>query len=240
MDLFFTVNSGVCLRENGAAIFVDGVHAGEKVGFSPMPPALRRTLCGLAGPRVRLDGLLFTHAHPDHFDRDRLEALGAQAPLPPIHVPGREGGADCRPFLPGTAQVCIDGWTILAVDTVHAGAAFADVPHQSYLIRRGGAWIFLAGDARLGAAEGRRVRGLCAGMGTAAALVNPMQLLDPQGALFLRALAPGSVFLYHLPLPEEDRLGCYALARQARARYPKDLPPLRALNPMSWTSVQSE
>ena len=229
MKLFYTVNSGVYLQGGGAALLVDGIHRGEKVAFSPMPDRLKEMLRARTSPFAHLDGLLFTHGHPDHFDPEELREMKLDLP---VYGPEVEDALS-RTVLPGVTQVFIGRASILALDTVHAGADFAQVPHRSYLIHTGDGWTFVAGDACLGPDEAVRLRTLC-GVPPKTVLVNPCQLLDPLGPEFLRALGPERVFLYHLPLREEDRLGCYALADQAQARYPDGLPPLRRLEPMSW------
>lgn len=229
MKLFYTVNSGVYLSGNGNALLIDGVHRGEKVAFSPMPSELKAWLRTGGGPVSPIDGVLFTHGHPDHFDPDGLALL---PPDLPVYGP-KVRRANSRSILTGVTQVLIGNGAILALDTVHAGADFAQVPHCSYLLHFGDGWTFVAGDAYLGEREALWLKKLC-GSAPRTVLVNPCQLLDPAGHAFLRLLKPEQVLLYHLPRREEDRLGCYALAKQAQARYPHDLPPLIRLEPMSW------
>lgn len=230
MELFYTVNSGIYLRGGGTALLIDGIHRGEKVAFSPMPSALKDWLRDGAEPFTQLDGLLFTHSHPDHFDPDVF--LELTAPGLPAYGP-ELNRANSRTILPGVTQVFIGNGAILALDTVHAGADFAQVPHCSYLIHTGDGWTFVAGDADLEPDLAHRLRSLC-GFAPRTVLVNPCQLLEPCGHEFLRALRPEKVLLYHLPRYEEDRLGCYTLANNALKRYPTDLPPIFRLETMSW------
>lgn len=229
MELFYTVNSGVYLRGGGTALLIDGIHRGEKVAFSPMPPTLTAWLRDGAEPFTQLDGLLFTHNHPDHFDPDALALMADD--LPAYGPELKRAGS--RMILPGVTQVFMGTGAILALDTIHAGVDFARVPHCSYLIHTGDGWTFVAGDAVLAPDLAHRLRSLC-GIAPRTVLVNPCQLLEPSGHEFLRVLRPEKVLLYHLPRYEEDRLGCYTLANNALKRYPADLPPIFRLEIMSW------
>ena len=227
MQLYYIVNSGLYLYGRQESLLVDGIHRGETVNFSPMPSIPPAEI-----PRIPRR-LLFTHGHPDHFD-PRILTLKDLTPY--IYGPDF-GGAPSRPIAPGAVQVLADAAEIVAVSTRHAGADFASVPHCSYCISLDGTRLFVAGDAQLDGAVLEELRRLSR-TSFDYVVVNPMQLLDPGGSVFLRGLEiTGEVFLYHLPFADGDRLGCYSLARTARKRYPPDLPPLRQLVPMSWVPL---
>lgn len=72
MSIFYSVNSGVYLWDGKSGVLVDGLHHGPEVGFSETPPILCKQLLRQEGLFAHLDGLLFTHLHPDHYDRQRM------------------------------------------------------------------------------------------------------------------------------------------------------------------------
>ena len=226
MRLYFMVNSGLYLCGREEALLVDGIHRGETVNFSPMPAELPVEV-----PKFP-HRLLFTHRHPDHFD-ERILTLRDLVPY--IYGPGF-GGAPFAPIAPGVVQVSSNTAEIVALSTRHAGADFASVPHCSYCISLDGTRFFIAGDAQLDETVLAALRRLSR-TSFDYVVVNPMQLLDPKGSVFLRGIEAKEVLLCHLPFADGDRLGCYSLAKTARKRYPPDLPPLRQLIPMSWVPL---
>ncbi len=225
MEIYHTVNSGIYALGKGHAILIDGIHRGEKVGFSPMPQIYGK---GMEGVFRKPDLYLFTHAHPDHFDED---ILLAEQTAKKVYGPGF-GEVPARTVSANITQVLVDYAEIFALKTIHAGRAFSEEPHYSYYVEMEGRRIFISGDARLRQDEARLLDLIC-DRRIDAVFVNPMQLLEPESIAFLRELNVKKVFLYHLPLVGDDRLGCFALAREAGKRYPQDLPELERVLPMS-------
>ncbi len=214
MEIFYTVNSGLYLLDTQTALLIDGVHRGEKVAFSSMPSIVVSVLNKKEKRYGEVKGLLFTHSHPDHFDEGLLTEL---TEIPPMYGPDF-GNIYVQNVRPGVKRVCMDGAIILAIDTIHAGQAFSNVPHCSFLIEMDQKRIFVAGDADLGKNEAQRIRAFCS-KGVDVAFMNPLQLLDPKGEWFLRELMPQQVFVYHLPFQKDDSLGCNLMAEQVEKKY---------------------
>lgn len=232
--IFHSVNSGLYFWDGMAGLLVDGIHTGQEKGFSPMPAFLAGQLARHTGLFAHVDGVLFTHQHPDHFQRQGLHRL-LDGPEPPcVYAPGLpENRASIRPIRPGMCRVQMAGAYILAKDTVHDGGKFRDTPHQSYLIRMGGETFFIAGDAALTAEDAAAFSGFYGGE-VDGAFLNLYQLSSPRGQDFLRILRPKRLFLEHLPFKEDDRFHYRTLARQAARSLPAGLPRAEILSHMSW------
>lgn len=232
--IFHSVNSGLYFWDGMAGLLADGIHDGPEQGFSPMPAFLVGQLNRHRGLFAHTDGVLFTHQHPDHFQRSGLHRLmSAQEDLR-IYGPGLpENRASVRPIRPGLCRVQMAGAYILAKDTLHDGRQYRNVAHQSYLICMGGETFFLAGDAVLSEEDGRIFSDFYGGA-VDAAFLNLYQLSSPEGQAFLRLLKPRRIFLEHLPFREDDRYHYRSLARQVAKLLPDDLPTAEILSHMSW------
>lgn len=232
--IFHSVNSGLFFCGGGEGLLVDGLHEGREEGCSPMPEFLDMQLRRGTGMFAHLTGVLFTHLHHDHFDRDRLERLLRMRPELPVYGPGlRYGRAMVRPIRRGECRVRMGGSYILARDTLHDGARYRKDPHQSYLIRINAEGFFVAGDGVLHQEEGEAFAQFY-GQPVTAGFFNLYQLASRQGQDFLRALAPKRVFLCHLPFPADDRYHYRQLARQVARSWPADLPPVEIPEHMAW------
>ena len=232
--IFHSVNSGLYFWDGMAGLLVDGIHAGREEGFSPMPEFLAGQLARGTGLFSHLDGVLFTHLHGDHFQRQGLLRLLGRPDPPAVYGPGLvENRASIRPIRPGMCRVQMAGAYILARDTVHDGARYRGDPHQSYLIRMGGETFFIAGDAALTAEDGAAFAGFYGGP-VDGGFFNLYQLASPQGQDFLRILRPRRIFLIHLPFREDDQYRHRSLARQVARSLPGDLPRAEILPHMAW------
>lgn len=119
----------------------------------------RRTAPIPAGDVGRVDGVLISHLHPDHFDLPSLRALGPQTP---IVVPAGAGRAAIRAGLAAVEELPVGrtldllGVPITAVHADHSGFRPPFGPHAAaigYLVGRSRA-IYFAGDTGLFAGMG--------------------------------------------------------------------------------------
>lgn len=232
--IFHSVNAGLYVWDGKTGVLVDGLHHGAREGFSETPAALRRQLAAGTGLFAHLDGLVFTHLHPDHFDGEALLQAQEVVPLARLYGPELpETTVAPDPVGPGAWRFCVGEMQVVTLETVHDGAPFRNTPHRSLLLQAGGESLFVAGDALLDPSLAQRFAGVLPPSVTAA-FVNVYQASSPQGLAFLRALRPRRIFLYHLPLEEDDTFRYRALARSTQNRFPADLPGLELLRPMEW------
>ena len=120
--IFHSVNSGVYFWDGMAGLLVDGIHTGREKGFSPMPEFLALQLSRRVGLFAHTDGVLFTHQHPDHFQRQGLCRLLSSGTSPSVYGPALpETRASIRAIRPGMCRVQMAGAYILACDTLHDG-----------------------------------------------------------------------------------------------------------------------
>ena len=234
--IFHSVNSGLYLWDGMAGLMIDGIHDGREFGASPMPAFLVKQLELHSGLFAHTDGVLFTHMHGDHFQRQGLHRLmsGGTPCQPALYGPGLpESQARIRPIRSGLLRIQVAGAYILAKDTRHDGRRFSNTSHQSYFIRMGGETVFIAGDAALTEEDAASFDGFYGG-GVDAGFFNVYQLLSPGGQAFIRRLRPKRVFLEHLPFPEDDKYNYWQLARQVERHFPVDLPQAEILPLMSW------
>lgn len=232
MNVFYTVNSGFYLRSADFGILVDGLHRGEQVGFSAVPQTVRTALNTHTAPFNCPMAFLFTHTHPDHFDP---ESLALAAPSAAVYGPD-VGALPFQVIAPGIRKLLLPEGCAYAFQVPHEGKAFSDVPHHALLILLDGQCILMAGDGEFSPEIAHTMLEFCP-CGVDAVCVNPYQLISPSTRAFLSLLHPSSVLLSHLPFPQDDKLGCYALADHAIAHYPAGFPPLTRLTPMSWFHI---
>ncbi len=232
-NIFHTANSGLYFWDGETGILVDGLYRGGAYGFSDLPQKLEQKIISGEGNLPPISGLIFTHCHPDHFDPDLLAAVKSRYNAT-IYAPGYLANSGSARFIrPGVFRLRIGQAYILGCATTHDGAAFADTPHYSYLLRMAGESFFIAGDAKLQGSEADFYRGYH-GEPIEGAFINVYQALLPNSIAFLRRLAPQHIYLYHLPAPDDDCNGFIRLAQQAIRRFPQDLPSLELVRQMDW------
>ncbi|MCI8537213.1 MAG: MBL fold metallo-hydrolase [Oscillospiraceae bacterium] len=232
--IFHSVNSGLFFWQAGTGLLVDGIHDGREQGFSPMPDFLQRQLDARTGLFAHTSGVLFTHLHRDHFQREGLLHLMRSPVSPAVYGPELpEHRARIQPVSANTRRIWMGAGEILAQTTLHDGTVFRNDPHQSFLITLGRERFLTAGD---GALTGRDAAEFLRAEGgpVDGAFVNLYQLASEDGQEFLRTLAPTRIFLIHLPFREDDAYHNRSLARQVARSLPPDLPPAEILPHMAW------
>lgn len=233
-NIFHSVNSGLYFWSGRTGLLVDGIHRGRDVGFSNMPGPFAEQLQRGSGIFAHLNGLVFTHMHEDHFDPLAVERFLYKRSNTPVYGPKlKRREVFERPIRQGLCNVRLNDIHFLAKSTVHDGEEFRAVPHNTYLFRLNGENFFVAGDAMLNKADAVVFSSYWSGP-IAAAFVNLYQLGSPEGQLFLRLLKPERIFLYHLPMEEDDRYCYHSTARHVLAHRPEDLPRAEVLKHMTW------
>ncbi|MCR4751202.1 MAG: hypothetical protein K5852_02815 [Eubacterium sp.] len=235
-SVYYMINAALYFDFDGSGILIDGVHEGQKKGFSPMPAATDRSLRQHADIFSNLRAALFTHLHPDHFDRDRLNYLLHFSATPAVYGPGLDcSNVHVRPLSEKVLDFTVDSIRILAVSNVHDGEEFREEPHHSFLLEHDHERFFVAGDAFLDPkADNAFLHSFSRPV--TAAFVNLYQAASPAGKDYLRALQPDRIFLYHFPFPGDDKANYWRLGKQIARKWPDDLPVPELPEPMNWIS----
>lgn len=231
--VFHSVNSSLLFYRDGCGILVDGIHRGREQSFSEMAPGQVRDLKRREGIFRITGSFIFTHTHPDHYDKELLEAaLAAGA----AEVYGPEvAGQNVTSELIGDEiyRVKLKGGTLYAKRTLHDGKTYEESNHQSFLLRMGDETFFIAGDAHLTGKDCPAFMAMAGGHVTAG-FFNLYQLWSQDGVEFLREMAPDRAFINHLPFKEDDDYNYYRLTRQVLRRLPDDVVRPEMLEPMIW------
>lgn len=236
LSIYHTVTCGLYLHHHNTGILIDGIHTGQKYGFSDMPPALLAAIQTGQAPFDKLDALLFTHLHPDHFNRRLLAQTLERRTDKHLDVYGQQlDNSTLAPetVAPGLSVINIGTARVILMDLIHDGPDFKDVPNQSLLVVWEDAAIFVAGDSTLTEADAQRLRSYYQ-TPIDAAFLNAYQLGSRLGHGFIRKIAPRNLYLYHLPFEKDDQYGIYTLSKNALRRFPDDLPRPKIPEHMAW------
>ncbi|WP_419786801.1 MBL fold metallo-hydrolase [Pseudodesulfovibrio sp.] len=216
-------NAGVLVTHGDTGWLVDGVHDEGGHPFSHVPEAdLVRMRFGVA-PFEKLDHLLFTHEHPDHFTPGLVAKLIAKRKVQSIYLPGAAHGSPAMADLTAQAEaqgIAIhplslapgetarfdlgNGTEITAIGTRHMGPQYQAVRNDCYLLTLGGCNLLFTGDADH--VPEYFEKGL-KDVDLDAAFVNPIFFHHPSGqAIIDTVFRPREVIIYHMPFAGDDTL----------------------------------
>lgn len=248
MKVTLVANAGVLIEGGGEKLLIDALFAGGTEGFSAPPDGAREAMLAGRPPFDGVNGLLYTHDHPDHFDaalneaflaRPRVRGRNLQGVVAPAALAAEHPAfvkmAEERSerlylldFTPGLHRVIHLGEvTLTAFASPHAGAQFAGVAHYFFLLETGGKSLLLLADSDY---LPEYFAAVLAGRRVDAALVNPLFLNKAEGRrVVTEGVCPGRLLVYHLPFEGEDSLGLRKVAAYDRERYGDTLPPVELL-----------
>lgn len=213
-------NAGLLLRYGGVTLLLDGIYGSEGHPFSTLPPQTREKLFAGQPPFDKIDYLLFTHAHPDHFSPGLTLGYLKQRRVKGVFLP--ETRAVCESgladflrdsaipavFLSGATDRAAyriePGITVRAFRTLHLDKLYQHVKHFCYLLSFGEKNVLFCADIdytqeTLAQVAGRPLR---------AAFVNPLFFSELRRRRFFRgALEAESICIYHVPFSGEDPMG---------------------------------
>lgn len=242
--IFHAGNAGLFFQKNGTGILVDGIYDGGEVGMSPMPEKWKMDMLYGEGLFGKTDGLLFTHLHPDHYNRELTEiylsVLEKQQKPVWCYAPGWEQNNVKQEELGDDMQrFCIGAAEIIVRRTVHDGEIWRNDLHDSMLIKFGEESFFVAGDAELFEKDAKVFLKYTSEIQIA--FVNLYQLNGQTSSACLAAMNPQRVMLYHLPYEEDDTCHYWQLCRQSVRKFTRfcGIQP-EIMQHMSWLDSQKK
>lgn len=208
-----SINAGLALNTEGLRIWVDAVHDEKVPSFSTLTPQVQRQLFASEAFQ-NPDVIFFTHCHPDHFSKQLcVEAMkryhNAKLILPEAHFKDQT-------HLRGTEVIVpVNGRLLYFRRLIHEGKNYRDVPHYGMMIEDDGETILVLGDCALQASG---LREWVAGRQIDAAIMPfPWITLRTAQEFIQRELRPRQLFIYHLPLEQDDVYHFGVSARKAAA-----------------------
>ena len=81
MRITLVSNCGLVLEQDGSALLLDALNKQYRCYYGLPPEAFANMLAGKP-PYDAVCGILFTHAHPDHYSASRTERLRAACDMP--------------------------------------------------------------------------------------------------------------------------------------------------------------
>ncbi len=228
LEATLIANAGLRLACGGITLLLDGVFGGGH-SFSPLPADVWQDMLAGAPPFEKIDYLLFTHDHPDHFSAERtLELLrrrsvrGVFLPDTPLTAPVieelRRRGLPAAVLSAATDRAVYrlaPEVTVRAFSTGHLDPKYADVRHFCYLLTVGEAKFLFTADVDYTA---ETLEGLGPLRG---AFVNPLFFSAlRRGRFFKGALRAETVCVCHVPFAADDRTGERARLAREMASWP--------------------
>ena len=215
MKITLICNCGLAIEAGGRMLLIDALTE-ELPPFYRAPEQTRRAIIGGEGEYQNVCGLLFTHLHPDHFDREDAIAFAARHAQAALYIPNRRQPApealELGPFtveLHRVRHTSVPGYGKSTVDVM--------------IVRAEGKSVYIASDA---APEEQLHEHVLAGRKMDAAFWNGEMLLYKPERAYLAAAAAKS-YVYHLPLDAQD--GLKRKLERLAARYPQELANVRLL-----------
>ena len=212
-------NAGLLMTYRGTTLMVDGIYGREGHPFSNLSPEVWREMLESEDRFRKVDYLLFTHAHPDHFSPEMTGEFLHHRSVKGMFLPEPHMAAEDRliKMLRAKKTPCVllsdatehaayriePEITVRAFRTLHLDRKYRNVPHFCYILTFGDQNILLTADMdytteTLASIQNVPIR---------ATFVNPLffqALFDKR--LFHGALEAKYICVYHIPFREDDRM----------------------------------
>jgi L-ascorbate metabolism protein UlaG (beta-lactamase superfamily) len=245
MDL--VANAGVLVRGGGLGLLVDGMHDQDGHPFGRVEADDMARMGRAEGLFERLDYLLFTHEHPDHFTPDLVAEHLERRPVKGVFLPAPASEPEGRGRLiralekrgvphwimgpePGdTLSVSPEpGLTVTAIGTRHMGKQFQDVRNDCLLVSLAGMNLLFTGDAdHLPEFYEKALEGVTLD----AAFVNPIFYHNPNGQIIIdHIFLPREAVIYHMPVQGRDPFHLAFTVKRALERYARPDMPVHVLD----------
>ena len=217
-------NAGIILNFRGITLLVDGIFGKSGHRFSAPTAQTLADMEDGAAPFEKIDYLLFTHAHPDHFSPKMTIDFLRRRTVKGIFFPSAGAASD------GASCAAVEGFGLFlaerkipavplshmtdnavfkiepdvrvsAFSTLHLDKKYRDVPHFCFCLTFGGKRVLLTSDVDYTLDDLSRVRDVH----FRAAFVNPLFFgALRRGRFFKGTLDTEAVCVYHVPFARDD------------------------------------
>lgn len=205
MKITFLCNAGLALETNDSVLFVD-LPNGISEPFVRLPDNTWKEICDKEKGRCKICGFVFTHDHPDHLDRERMEQYPDKSV--PVLIPDdmtQEGTAHLGEF------------TIAYKRIAHAPIDNAP-PHVVLLVSARGKTIYIAADSALNCEQHMD---FLQHKHVDAAIWNSMYLSRAETRALLRRVSNAN-YIYHMP-QKPDEFGMWKKLEKNMRQYAEEL-----------------
>lgn len=217
MEVTLLCSTGLLVCHGNSAILFDGLN-GRHGSFKQIDRMLaQRIIQGTLPPDAHIDGLFYSHLHPDHYDQPDNAAFLQKHPYVVTFFPA--------PEMPDHGILQAGVFTVEYQYHEHMLCDYVWAKHYTFFVQVGGMSFYLTADAELSPEKHRAfLHGRIADHG----FFNAVYLSYPETRKLLRETARHS-WIYHMPEPETDSSGICKKAAKNLARYGGELPNVTVL-----------
>lgn len=215
MKITLICNCGLVFSSGGELLLIDALTQ-ELAPFYRAPESVRQEIVTGTGAYEKTCGLLFTHLHPDHYDKEAAQAFAQYHLRAALYVPNR------RELPP--ERLTVGGFTVELHRVRHTQVAgYGKSTVDVMIVSAEGKRVYVSSDA---APEVSLHESVLHGRRMDAAFWNgEMLLYKPEREALCRFAAQN--FIYHIPGDPQD--GFRRKLERLRGRYPAELETVRLL-----------
>ena len=215
MKITLICNCGLVFSSGETCLLIDALTQ-ELAPFYRAPESVRQEIVTGTGAYEKTCGLLFTHLHPDHYDKEAAQAFAQYHLRAALYVPNR------RELPP--ERLTVGGFTVELHRVRHTQVAgYGKSTVDAMIISAEGKRVYVSSDA---APEVSLHESVLHGRRMDAAFWNgEMLLYKPEREALCRFAAQN--FIYHIPGDPQD--GFRRKLDRLRGRYPAELETVRLL-----------
>ena len=215
MKITLICNCGLVFSSGETCLLIDALTQ-ELAPFYRAPESVRQDIVTGTGAYEKTCGLLFTHLHPDHYDKEAAQAFAQYHPRAALYVPNR------RELPP--ERLTIGCFTVELHRVRHTQVAgYGKSTVDAMIVSCEGNCVYVASDT---APEAAIHEGVLRGRKVDAAFWNGEMLLYKPEREMLHDCADRS-FIYHIPVDPQD--GLRRKLERIVSRYPEELENVRLL-----------
>lgn len=220
-------NAGVLLQYRGVSLVLDGIFGKKDNPFSLLPTGCWDAMLRGGAPFQRLDYLLFSHYHPDHFAPEMVQELLQRRAVKGLFYPEdsapqvrslsgwlRQRGVPCMLLDHRTDRAVVriePDISVQAFMVPHLGEEYRDVPHVCYELCFDGRRLLFTADSDYLHEDFSRL----ADTPLEAVFLNPLFYQAYYNKrLFHGHFDTDTLCVYHVPFREDDGMHMQDMARR--------------------------